>query len=366
MAQAAQQLRRTGGGGGFGGGGGGGGAEMAAPMEAMDMTDSVRSVASATELGEYFEYTVGSVTIPRQSSAMLPIIADAVEAERVSLYDPEQLRGHPLNAAILTNSTGKPLLAGPVTVFEAGGYAGDARVGDLPAGGERLVTFGVDLKIEARVEPRPTRAELVTAGLSQGVLTLKRRLRTQYQYVFENAAGDERTLVLEHPYDRGYDLVDTPEPYETTESARRFKFDLPPGAGTFTVTAETVTDQAVALLDRDYDADQLVSLSRGGAIPEGVREALAKAAELRRAVADAEAGLARVTGEIGSIAQEQERIRKNMDSVDRQSDYYRRLLEKLDAQETRLEELDAEREELEQTLQQRRAAYRDFLENANV
>ena len=47
----------------------------------------------------------------------------------------------------LTNTTGKHLLQGPVTVFEAGAYAGDARIDDLPASQQRLLSFGVDLGV---------------------------------------------------------------------------------------------------------------------------------------------------------------------------------------------------------------------------
>ena len=374
LRQAEAMSRRGltgGGGGGFGGGGGGGGGRefdgLAAPaLEPMDMAGSVASVASASELGEYFEYTVGNVSVPRQSSAMLPIIAEGVGAEKVSLYDPTQLEKHPLNAAILTNSTGKPMLAGPVTVFEAGGYAGDSQVGDVPAGSDRLLTFGVDLKIEARVEPGRSRSELVTGSISRGVLTLTRRVRNSFTYVFDNTTDAERTLVLQHPYDRAGTLVDTPEPYETTDDARRFKLALDPGPSRFAVTTETTTDERRQLLAGDFDADALLALSRGEALPQDVRDALEKAAELRRAVATAQEQLDRVEAEVASIAQEQERIRKNMEAVDAGSAYYKRLLTKLDEQETRIETLSEREADLREALEQARVAYQDYLADLSV
>ena len=373
LRQAERMGRRglTGGGGGGFGGGGGGGERMAAEApaamaEPMDMAGSVASVASASELGEYFEYTVGNVSVPRQSSAMLPIIAEGVGAEKVSLYDPTQLEKHPLNAAILTNSTGKPMLAGPVTVFEAGGYAGDSQIGDVPAGSDRLLTFGVDLKIEARVEPGRSRSELVTGSISRGVLTLKRRVRNSLTYVFDNTTDAERTLVLQHPYDRAGTLVDTPEPYETTDDARRFKLALDPGPSKFAVTTETTTDERRQLLAGEFDADALLALSRGDALPQDVRDALEKAAELRRAVATAQDQLERVEAEVASIAQEQERIRKNMAAVDAGSAYYKRLLTKLDEQETRLETLSEREADLREALVLADVAYRDYLADLSV
>jgi hypothetical protein len=86
----------------------------------MDPTASIASVASAAKIGELFQYTVGNVSLPRQKSAMLPIITDAVEVEKLSIYNQNVLAKNPLNGARLKNTTKKHLLQGPITVIEAG------------------------------------------------------------------------------------------------------------------------------------------------------------------------------------------------------------------------------------------------------
>ena len=54
----------------------------------MDPTSSVVSAASAGQIGELFQYTIGSVSARcRQKSAMIPIVTDDVEAERLSIYN---------------------------------------------------------------------------------------------------------------------------------------------------------------------------------------------------------------------------------------------------------------------------------------
>ncbi len=55
--------------------------------ELMDATASIASAASAARVGELFQYTVGSVSLPRQRSAMIPIITDPLEVERLSIYN---------------------------------------------------------------------------------------------------------------------------------------------------------------------------------------------------------------------------------------------------------------------------------------
>jgi len=104
----------------------------------LDANESVRAVAAAAKMGELFQYTVSDVTLARQKSAMLPIVTDSVEVERLSIYNSSVLRTNPLNGVRVKNTTGKHLLQGPVTVLEKGNYAGDARIDNLPAGQERL------------------------------------------------------------------------------------------------------------------------------------------------------------------------------------------------------------------------------------
>src|SRR5262249_11451634 len=60
-----------------GGGRFGGGMEKAAPApeESLDLARGIASAAVATELGEYFQYQIEQpVTLPRQKSALLPIV----------------------------------------------------------------------------------------------------------------------------------------------------------------------------------------------------------------------------------------------------------------------------------------------------
>ena len=52
---------------------------------------------------------------------------------------------NPQNAAEITNSTGKTLDGGPITVYDAGTYAGEALVETVKAGDKRLISYGVDL-----------------------------------------------------------------------------------------------------------------------------------------------------------------------------------------------------------------------------
>ena len=77
----------------------------------------------------------------RQRLAAAPEVGDDPDRHRrrrgreaVASTTRSVLESHPLNGARVKNTTHKHLLQGPVTVLEAGSYAGDARIDDLPAG----------------------------------------------------------------------------------------------------------------------------------------------------------------------------------------------------------------------------------------
>src|SRR5262249_49193331 len=56
--------------------------------ESLDLGASVASAASASRLGDYFQYAVEQpVMLPRQKSALLPILGKPVGGRRVSIYN---------------------------------------------------------------------------------------------------------------------------------------------------------------------------------------------------------------------------------------------------------------------------------------
>src|SRR5262249_44105369 len=154
--------------------------------------------ASAAKLGELFQYTVGSVSLPRQSSAMIPIVSDAIHAERVSIYNQSIMPRNPLNGARLKNTTGKHLLTGPLTILEAGAYAGDAQIENLPPNQERLISFGIDLQTKVDVSDPGGTDDILTGKIVNGVLEVTHKYINTAVYDFENKSDHDKQLVIEY------------------------------------------------------------------------------------------------------------------------------------------------------------------------
>jgi len=70
--------------------------------------------------------------------------------------------------------------------------------------------------------------------------------------------------------------------------------------------------------------------------------------------------------QVETITQEQNRIRENLKTVDRQSAYATRLLKKLDDQESQIEKLRAEADALREKLDGQRRELGEYLKGINI
>src|SRR5688572_25991608 len=199
---------------------------------------------------------------------MIPIVTDAVEIERLSIYNQTVLAKNPLNGARVKNTTGKHLLQGPVTVLDGGSYAGDARVDDVPPGQERLISYGVDQQVTVQAENNLQTSTLVTGKIVKGVLHLTHKEVASQEYVADNKGDKARTLVIEHAKLGGdWKLVEPAKADETTDALYRFKGRVEAGKGTkLAVRQELVRREEIAVLPMDPDA--VVFYSRNAAIPK--------------------------------------------------------------------------------------------------
>jgi len=339
--------------------------DEAEKLAAIDPSASVASVASAAKVGELFQYTVGNVTLPRQKSAMIPVVTDDVQVERLSIYNQAVLPRNPLNGARVRNTTGKHLLQGPVTVLDAGAYAGDARIDDVPPGQERLLSYGVDQQVVVDATKVREDSAIQTGKILKGVLEVTRKQVFTQDYLNENKSDHDKTLLIEHPVRQGWKLVEPAKADESTEQVYRFKGKVAAGKQSkLTVKQEVITGQQIAILPTDIG--QLEFYARTGEIPKNVRDALAKAISLKYAMVDTQRQIAERQQRVNEITQEQTRIRENMKTVTSNSDYSNRLLKKLDEQETRIEGLQKEVASLQQKAQGQQKELEDYLASLNV
>src|SRR5262249_7779399 len=90
------------------------------------------------------------LTLPRQRSALLPVLTKEIEAKSVSIFNEKFPARHPLEGVELKNKTGQALMHGPVSVFEGTTYRGDARLPHLQPDEDRLISYALDVGVEVK------------------------------------------------------------------------------------------------------------------------------------------------------------------------------------------------------------------------
>ncbi len=205
--------------------------ETGSAVAQMDPGEGIEAFASGEEVGDHFQYLIDQkINLPRQKSALLPIINHNIEATRVSIYNERIQQKHPLLGLKIKNTTGNQLMQGPITVYEGGSYAGDARVLDLQPNEERLLSYAVDLATEVRTQDalQPDRSH-VSVKLVKDALHVGFKMRHTRTYHVKNRSEHERTLMIEHPIRGDWELAGTAKPAERTRDTYRFKLVVPAG-----------------------------------------------------------------------------------------------------------------------------------------
>ncbi|MEO7996950.1 MAG: hypothetical protein ABI852_05870, partial [Gemmatimonadaceae bacterium] len=184
--------------------------------------------------------------------------------------------------------------------------------------------------------------------ISKGILVTERKLVVAREYRAENKSDKDKTLLIEHPSlaRSGYKLVDTQKPVETTDAFYRFEGKVSAHkTSVLKVREEMVQSQSVSIAPADIGT--LYTYARNGEVPAEVRESLNNIIMLKQAMIETERQFVDRNRQATEISVEQNRLRENMKTVAQNSDYYKRLLQKLNDQETQLEKLGRERDELQ-------------------
>ena len=114
------------------------------------------------------------------------------------------------------------------------------------------------------------------------------------------------------------------------------------------------------------ESSTLLLYSKHDSAKPALKEALSKFIEFRGKVEQAQRGIADEQGALKEIADDQERIRKNIERVPKEADAFKRYLMKFDAQETEIEKRQSRLKELRADLSKHEKALKDYAETAKA
>jgi hypothetical protein len=274
---------------------------------------TIASTAQGQDLGDLFEYSfAGAVTVKKGESAMLPFLQQRINSRKLLIYQ-ESFGLHPMNAAEISNSTGKTLDGGPITVYDANSYAGEALVETLKSGDKRLISYGVDLGTRVSTVWDSSRNVVREVHARRGVVTAKTALEETKTYTLKNVDARDKTVIIEHAQRPGYTLL-SQKPSETTPNAYRFEVKLG-SAGTvaFPVREERVYDQSLSVTN--ITPDLLATWTQNKTLSDAGRRQLDQISQKKREVADNDGAIAQVRTEQQNLTQDQDRVRRNIESL---------------------------------------------------
>jgi hypothetical protein len=318
-------------------------------MDAESVAPStIAAAAEGRELGDLFEYRIAQpVTIRKNESAMLPFLQQTIEGRKLLIYSDHSSQ-HPTNAAELTNSSGKTLDGGPITVYDAGAYAGEALMETLKASDKRLISYAVDLGTRITEAFGSKTAVVREVHAVRGYLTTKYAAEETRTYTVRNVDQKAKTLILEHPLRPGYTLL-SQKPKEKTATNYRFELALAAGATQeFAVNEERVYDESTAV--SNYNSDTLVQYLQNRAIGAAARQQLQRVADYKRQIAENDRALLDVNNQMVGLNADEDRVRRNIQSLNNvagQQQQVQTYARQLDAQEQQLAALRDKQAELQ-------------------
>jgi hypothetical protein len=338
----------------------------AAPRGDFSVSQGVAAAAKGGQVGELFQYAIEKpVTLPRQQSAMLPILNQQVNGERFSLFNERTDPQHPLNAVKLKNASALHLMQGPITVFDAGTYAGDAQITDLAPGAEQLVTYALDLDTEVQATAGSSPVSLVSVRITRGIFLYTSKAQQERIYTIKNNGTKNRTVLIEHPYQPEWTLTAPKEPLERTRDS--YRFAVPAASkksATLSVVQTRMIEQSIALTN--LGSDQVSLYIKNPVVSPPVKAALQKLADLQQKVAETAALRAGKEQRVSEISNDQSRIRSNMDRLSQGSDLYKRYVKTLSEEEDELAKLRDDIARLRDAEAAQRKAVSDYIQTLEV
>ena len=310
----------------------------------------VETAATGSEVGDLFEYRIDQpVTVPRDRSALIPILQTRMEGERVSIYNETARGDRPMGGILLKNTSPLTLEGGALTVIEGDAYAGEALMERLKPGEQRLISFELDLGTLVTARAKENRAPTFLVRAVNGVFQAHYHQTNQKIYVVTNQTDKPRVVMIEHPVRQEWTLsTDTEKPEEKTANYYRFRIKVGPHEKLeLPVTEQRVLMESYTLTN--FTRQDLELFIAKNYIDANTRTTLERIIDLRSRLAAKEARVESIDSEVAEIGKDQERLRDNIKALTATAEAKQlisRYVAKADTQETRLEELNKEKQAL--------------------
>ena len=310
---------------------------------------SAQAAALAQELGDLFEYKLKEpITIPKNGSALVPIIQSSVVADKVSIWNDQAGLSRPLRGLWITNTSGLTLDGGSFSVMDEETFAGEGVIEPIRPGEKRLVSYAADLALTASSTQVGQPQRVTRVRVSKGVMVQESEIRETKTYTFRNQDSAPRSVIVEHPVRPGFELRSQVRPAESTAAWMRFRLQVEPNQTASLVVEEGRPVRATYSLST-MTSDQVGLFVQQRSIDKTLEDALRRILAQRAAVEDLDGRRSALAEEKQQIFDDQQRLRENLKALKGTAEeraLVQRYTQQLNEQESRLEALRKQAQQL--------------------
>jgi chromosome segregation ATPase len=180
------------------------------------------------------------------------------------------------------------------------------------------------------------------------------------KYVIKNSGSETKNVLVEFPIDLAWTLTTPKEPSEKTRDLYRFAVKAEPGKPaelTIALERPIVETVVVSNLNNDVILGYVNRRETSAKVKDALRDLIRRKTE----IAELQQRRNVLAQDNTTITQDQDRIRQNMQTIDRNTDLYARYLKTFTDQEDKLESHRQQIRDLDKQIQQAQNALDAYL-----
>jgi hypothetical protein len=342
-----------------------------APTEQIAaVRQEMTSAAEGSDLGDLFEYKLKDhVTIHKNESALVPILQEHVDAEKVSLWNESLGSARPLRALWLTNSSALTLDGGSFSVLEDETFAGEGITDPVKPGEKRIISYATDLGVRVEKSTANSMERVTKVSISHGIMVQRSEQRVAATYKIRNDDTLRRTVLIEHPLKPGWSLnPNDAKPDETTSNVYRYRVSVGAKGSTEFTVRESIPSEARYVIS-DVTDDQVTFFLNTKSINPAVEAALRKIIAQKAAVGALQAEITRRDQETKKIFSDQDRLRENLKALKgtpEERALTQRYTQQLADEETQLDTLKREAADFQTRHDEAKKQLDDMIQSLNL
>jgi hypothetical protein len=277
------------------------------------LEEKEQAEAEAKEIGDLFEYDIKqTVTIEKNQSALVPIVQAHIDAEKVTLWNPDSAT--PLRALWLTNTSGQTLDAGSFNVLEGDTFGGQGLLEAIRPGEKRLVSYAPDPAVHVQAKDDFSEKPISKIAINKGVMLTTREQRASKTYKIFNSDVNARDVIIEHPARDEWKLADNLKPEESSASFYRFRVKVTPKQ-TAQLLVEEHKPETTEMALTNLTSDQVEVLTKQQRVTPAMEQAFRQVLDEKNGIAALDAQVQARQQELDAIGTDQARLRENMKAL---------------------------------------------------